>query len=240
MGGDLLTLGENGGSKLGGAHRLRFEVMSQFQAQVPYPLRDQLPAFLAPGGMATPSVGILLDVFVRECWLKGPTMQIQLDHIAGSERLLREVREEQFVDDAFPRDTYRALLLGGWMGGHDHAAQHTVGSDRDIGTIVEGAYHLAFRALLELIGRQVQTRLNEWMIEDRVLLATGHKGEARHLGERGPCAILAVEPEQRAPWFKLRRGERARDRCQSLAQFLAVMAIASVSETAELLIAMRL
>jgi hypothetical protein len=36
-------------SELGGTHRLRLEVMPQFQPEVPYPLRNALPCFLSPG-----------------------------------------------------------------------------------------------------------------------------------------------------------------------------------------------
>ena len=40
---DLLLFGLGGGSKLGGPHRSRLQLMPQFQAQVPHPLRDDLP-----------------------------------------------------------------------------------------------------------------------------------------------------------------------------------------------------
>src|SRR5258708_4231437 len=51
------------GSKLGGAHGIREQVMAQFQAEVPDPLADDLPALLTPGGMAAPTVGFLLAIF---------------------------------------------------------------------------------------------------------------------------------------------------------------------------------
>ncbi len=75
------------------------------------------------------------------------------------------VGEEEFIDDARPRDANRTLLVALGMGGHHHAAQHALGSHRHLWTVVEAAHHLAFRALLELIGGQVQTRLHERMIE---------------------------------------------------------------------------
>jgi len=37
-------------------------------------------------------------------------MQIDLDHIGGGESLLRQIREEEFIDDALPRDAHRTLL----------------------------------------------------------------------------------------------------------------------------------
>jgi hypothetical protein len=67
----------NGGSKLGGAQRLRGELMPQFEPEVPGPLCHHLPALLSPGRVRAPTVGIDLLIFIRECRLKGSTMQIQ-------------------------------------------------------------------------------------------------------------------------------------------------------------------
>jgi hypothetical protein len=80
-------------------------------------------------------------------------MQVQLDDIAGGEPLLREVGQEEFVDDPCPCDPNRALLFAHGMGRDDHAVRHTLRPDRHLWTVVEAAHHLAFRALLELIGR---------------------------------------------------------------------------------------
>jgi len=89
----------NGRSKLGGAQRLWLKLMPQFESQVPDPLCDYLPSFLAPGGVAAPAIRVKLFIFVRKNRLKGTTMQIQLHHITGGECLLRKVGEEEFVDD---------------------------------------------------------------------------------------------------------------------------------------------
>lgn len=63
-------------SKLGDAHRGRDELMPQFQAQIPEPLRDDLPALLTARRMRAPAVRIKFRVFVGKLRLKGPTMQI--------------------------------------------------------------------------------------------------------------------------------------------------------------------
>ncbi len=55
----LLLFGLGGGSKLGGTHRRRLQLMPQFQAQVPHPLRDDLPRFLTARSVRTPAVGVL-------------------------------------------------------------------------------------------------------------------------------------------------------------------------------------
>jgi hypothetical protein len=82
--------------------------------------------------------------------------------------------------------------------------------------------------------------LDEGVIKHGVLLAAGHKGEASHIGEHRPSAILAVEPKERTSRGKVVCGEIACDRGKSLTQFRAVMPVASVAETAEPLIAMGL
>src|SRR6266699_3663588 len=111
--------------------------MAQFEPDIPCPLRHDLPGFLPPGRVATPTIGLLLLVFVRERRLKSAAMQIQFDDIRRSERLLWQVREEEFVDDARTRDTHWALFFGSWMGGHRHAAQHSRRPHRDLRAVIE-------------------------------------------------------------------------------------------------------
>ena len=66
MGGSLLTLLRESRSKFGGAYGCWFQLMPQFQPQVPDPLGDQLPALLSPGRVTTPSIGVDFLVFIRE------------------------------------------------------------------------------------------------------------------------------------------------------------------------------
>jgi hypothetical protein len=75
--------------KLSRADRVRMKLMAQFEPQVPDPLGHQLPALLSPGRMAAPPVRVDLLVFIREHRLKGTTMQVQFDDIAGREGVLR-------------------------------------------------------------------------------------------------------------------------------------------------------
>src|SRR5579875_1470027 len=148
--------------------------------------------------MRAPAVWVLFALLIREKWLKGAAMQIQLDDIAGRERLLREVGEEEFIDDAFARHANRTLLLVGWMGGHHHAAGYPLSPHWHCRAVVEAAHQLTFWTLLELIWGQVQTRLNERMIKRAVLLAARHKGEAGQIGEDCSRAILSIESQQGA------------------------------------------
>ena len=54
----------DGRSKLGRAHGIRMQLMPQLQAEVPDPSRYQLPAFLSPGRVRAPAIGVLFVVFI--------------------------------------------------------------------------------------------------------------------------------------------------------------------------------
>ncbi len=153
---------------------------------------------------------------------------------------MRQLCKEQFVDNAFACDAHRTLLFRSWMGGHHHAAREALGADWHVWTIVEAADDPALRTLLELISRQVQTCLNQRVIEHAVLLAAGHKREPSHIGEDGSGAILPVEPQQGARSFELRRREIAPNGQEPLAQFLPVPPVATMAKRAEPLVAMGL
>src|SRR5258708_2540347 len=111
-----------GGSKLGGPHRRRLQLMPQFQAQIPHPLRDDLPRFLPPRSVRTPAVGVLFLVFIGKDRLKSPAMQVEGDDIGSSKSALRQIGEEEFVDETRAGETNPALLLRSRMGRHHHPA----------------------------------------------------------------------------------------------------------------------
>ena len=76
-----------GSCKLGGTQGRRLQVMPHLQAEVPDPLRNDLPALLTASGMRTPASGVLFDILIGKSRLKGAAMQIQRDDIGGAERL---------------------------------------------------------------------------------------------------------------------------------------------------------
>ena len=88
---------------------------------------------------------------------------------------LSQAGEEEFVDDAFPRDANPALLFAGWMGRHHHAAMHALRAHWHIRAVVEATHSLAFRTVMELIGWQVQPCLNQSMIQHRVVFPAHHQ-----------------------------------------------------------------
>src|SRR5258708_31447542 len=146
-------------------------------------------------------------------------MQVKLDDIGSGERPLRQGSEEEFVDDAGPRDANRALFVASRMSCHDHPAWDALGSHRYLWTVVEAARDLAFRTLLKLIWGKMQTCLDEWMIEHRVLFATRHKGEASEIREPCPAAIWSVWPNQGTPLWDLVCRQVTGDSRAALARF---------------------
>ncbi len=167
-------------------------------------------------------------------------MEIQFDDIAGSERRLRQVSQEEFVDDTCPRHANGTLLLCGRTCDDDHTAHHALLSHWDLWAIVEAACRLAFRTLLKLIRGKVQTRLDQRVIEDAVLFVTSHKSKASQVHQHSSRPILAIEPEQRVRRFELICGEIATNGREPLVQFFPIPSVPSVPKRAEPLEAVRL
>src|SRR5258708_38469166 len=105
--------------------------MPQLQAEVPHPLCHQLPAFLAPGRVAAPAVGVLLGVFVCQCRLKGATMQVQRDDVRGGGGALRAVGKKEILDENRPRVAKTALFFAGSVRWPNPAGTYSPASPRD-------------------------------------------------------------------------------------------------------------
>src|SRR5260221_1524707 len=77
-------------------------------------------------------------------------------------------------------------------------------------------------------------RLDERVVEHRVLFVAGHVGETSQVCQHGPGAILSVEPQQSRRLWELVRCEVTRDRGMCLAQLCAVATLASRATRAQL------
>lgn len=199
--------------------------MPQFQTQVPHPLIDDTPCLLTPGGVAAPPIRVLLVILISQLRLEGPTVQVEFDDIASGEFLLWQAGKEEFIDDPRTGDANRTLLESLRMSRYHDAAQHRLWPHRHRLAVVETACHLALRALLDLIGRQMQTSLDEGMIKDGVVFASCHIGKANQVGEYSSRAILAVEPQQSMLFQALVRREVPTDGAEALTQFLPVVPV---------------
>src|SRR6266567_9647061 len=65
-------LGVTSRSEFCGPHGSGRKALSEFQAEIPDPLAEDLPELLPTRGMRTPAIGILLDVFISQNRFKGP------------------------------------------------------------------------------------------------------------------------------------------------------------------------
>jgi hypothetical protein len=66
--------------------------------------------------VAAPPIGVDFLILIGQSRLKGTAMQIHLNDVRSREGLLRQVREEEFIDDPRTRDTHRTLLFAGPIG----------------------------------------------------------------------------------------------------------------------------
>ncbi len=122
--------------------------------------------------------------------------------------------------------------VAGWVATTTRQRQ-PVFPHRDIGAVVESAHQDAFRATEVGIGGQVEPCLHGRVIQHGVVFAPYHEAEAIQICHDGPSAVEAIQPQQRTRLRQAVRSEIATDGPQRGCQFLAVLPVASVSETAE-------
>jgi hypothetical protein len=79
------------------AHRGRLGLLPKLQAQVPHPLIDDLPELLAPLRSRYQAIDRLFLIFISEHCLERTPMQIQIEHICRSKRVVWQGREELFM-----------------------------------------------------------------------------------------------------------------------------------------------
>jgi hypothetical protein len=86
--------------EFGGVHGRGMEHVSQFETEVLRPLRQDLPELLAPRGMRTPAIYVLLLVFISKRTLERSPMEIEIDHIGRSERAWWQGRVAHLVESS--------------------------------------------------------------------------------------------------------------------------------------------
>ena len=150
----------------------RLKLMPQFQAEVPHPLREDLPPFLAASRVTTPAVGVLFLVFISEGVFKRAAMQIQRDDICGGKSALGEIGQEEFIDDAGADDSDPTLSRSSRMGRNDDADLFACCVQGVFRTVVERAHNPAFRVLDLLVCGQVQASLHLSSIQQPIIFAT--------------------------------------------------------------------
>ena len=182
-----------GRSKFRCAHGRGMQRMPEFQAQVPDPLREDLPKLLAPGGMRTPPICVLLLVFIRENALERSSMQVQSHHIGRSERALWQGRVEQLVDHSATRGANLRLGFSRRMRGDDDPCARPCWGQKQIRAVKECSAGSCFGMGRLLVWWQRQAGLNFREIKETVVLASHHVAESGHICDNGPVAILAIQ-----------------------------------------------
>jgi hypothetical protein len=115
-------------------------------------------------------------------------LQRERDDIGGSERLLRQVREEQPVRDALSGEADATLLLGSRMGRHYDARAEPCWSSRHVRVFVERAHQPTFRAGVLLIGGKLEASLHLGSLKYPIVFAPRNAREALQGTYDSSCA----------------------------------------------------
>ena len=175
--------------------------MPQFEAQVPNPLREDLPDLLPTGGVRTPAIRILLLIFIGEDRLERSSSQVEVDHIGGCERDLGQGREEAFVDHSLSSHSNRGGRGTGWMGSHNDSAALSCCCHHQIGNIEQRTLGSRFRVCRLSIRRCFEPSLNLRKIEQMIVFASHDVGQSCQIGDNGSIAILSIQPDDHLTWL---------------------------------------
>ena len=134
--------------------------MAQFQAEVPYPLADDLPCLLTASGVTTPAIRVLLQVFIGKSIFKCAAMQVERHHISSGEGALGKIRQEEFIDEASTRDPDPTLDGPRRMGRDDDADLLACFAQALVRAVVERAADPTFWLGQVLVCWQVQAGLD--------------------------------------------------------------------------------
>jgi hypothetical protein len=95
--------------------------------------------------MTTPTIRILFEVFIGQGIFKGTAMQVQGYHISSGERVLRQGRQEQLVDDPVASHSHPTLARRGRMRGDHDPARLPRRTQSQVWTVVESPHDPADR-----------------------------------------------------------------------------------------------
>ncbi len=214
--------------------------MAQFQAKVPHPLANDLPYLLTARGMTTPTIWVLFQVFIGQGVFKSATMQIQRHHIDSRKGPLRQISQEEFIDDAGAGHTDPTLRLFGRMGRDHDPAGFLRRAESQVRAVVEGAADPAFGMREVLVFWQVQTSLHVRSLQDLIVFATHNIGQSCQVGEDGSRAILPIQAQQGMLFGVVVRLEVALDGRYCPTQLGPVLPVARVSKSGNPLMSMSL
>ncbi len=159
------------------------------------PLAEDLPELLPTRRMRTPAIGILLDVFIGQNRLKGPAMQIQIQHIFGGKSRSGKSGDKQFVDHAitlFPDGGARGC---GGMTSDDQSDSRSSCREGDVRAIIKGTGGSTFRMGADLDGRTRQNRLDRGQIQQRIVTTASDETQSGVQNLAFRTAALPYNPD---------------------------------------------
>src|SRR6266705_2629180 len=210
------------------------KLVPQLQSQVPAPLSHDLPGFLSPGRMATPSVRLLFLVFVFQSGFKGTAVQIEGYHIRGSEGALGKLGPEEFIHDSVANEPdlpFLFLRCRGWVGGHNDANEWSALVQALVWAVVERTADPTHLALFRCWSAGKCKRV--WIAArpvSAVVFAAGHRRKIAQVGDDCSGPILAIQAHQRACSGKAVGRDVLLDGSFRPAEFLAILSIPRVAK----------
>src|SRR5258708_3581224 len=203
-------------------------VLAELQAQIPYPLREDLPELLPTGRMRNPAIGILFLLFIGEHGFEGASMQVQIKYVGGSESVWWDGGKELLIDH-----TVVHRPDGRWGGsGHtrsqEHAHPRPCGREWNIQTIVERTTGSRLRMPRLLIGWLLQTHPHGREGPEVIVLPAHNDPRSttgKEIGQPSGIAIPSVQTSQDVAERKRKRAGIAADHRSGSQQFPPVITI---------------
>ncbi len=182
--------------------------MAQLLAQIPDPLREDLPDLLTVWRVGTPAIRVLLTIFIGQHRLETATMQIELDHIGSREAGSRQGGEEKLIDYRVSSDPNGSLGSGSRMSGDNDPTMMALCADREVSTVKEVPTGPAFWVRELFIGGQGEARLDGRQIQQGIVFASHHETDSccDQIHDDGPIAIQPVKSKEGLAWKKTQRG----------------------------------
>jgi hypothetical protein len=143
-------------------------------------VRGFASSLLAPGGMRTPTIYVLLQIFTSRAHTRTlPDARREIDHIGRRERSLWQRGVEQLVDHFATCDTDLRTGLSSRMCGNDDPQAWSGGRKREIREVKERSTRSRFGMARLLVWGLCETSLNRLQIEEIVVLTSHHIRESR-------------------------------------------------------------
>src|SRR5258708_28430089 len=229
LAGDLWLAGRR---KFRGTRRRWGQMLSEFQAEIPYPLPDDLVERVPTRGVRAQTIEILLDIFISEHGFKRTAMQIQVQHISGGKSRSSEGGHEQLVNNSITLRADPVCSASRGMGSHD---QPHMGSRRSaqehFGTIIQISHHPALCMGAPGNRKLRQHRQHFCAIQKSVIAAASNKAQAgrEHLDHHRRITIFAIQTDEDLRGCEMVLGRIAERNQARTCQFSTIIPIARSS-----------